>query len=123
MSFIDAISSDWEEKVLKSDIPVIVDFWAPWCPWCKRLAPDFESLSAEYAGRLLFAKVNVDESPEIAEIYGVQGLPTMKLICSGRSITEIVGYLPKDALRKQLDGMLIMYKGCLEQSSVLKRTS
>lgn len=121
MPFTDVRSQDWEEKVLKSATPVIVDFWAPWCPWCRRLAPDFESLSNEYTGRLIFAKVNVDDSPDISERYGVQGLPTLKLICSGRPITELVGYLPKDALRNQLNQLLNTYKQCLEQSSELRR--
>lgn len=119
MALIEVGGSNWESAVLKSSIPVIVDFWAPWCPWCKRLEPDFESLSNEYNGKLLFTKVNVEQYPEISEKYGVQGLPTLKMICSGRPVGEIVGYLPKDALRKQLDHMLAAYTQCLKQSSPL----
>ena len=120
MSAIDVDSSSWEKQVLESNLPVIVDFWAPWCPWCRRLMPDFDSLSGEYSGRLVFAKVNADESPEIASRYGVQGLPTLKFFCAGRPIAEIVGYLPRNSLKMQLDGMLSMYKDCLEQSSPMK---
>jgi len=119
LSLIDVGSANWDSAVLKSPVSVIVDFWAPWCPWCKRLEPEFGSLSNEYAGRLVFAKVDVEQYPEIAEKYGVQGLPTLKMICSGRPVGEIVGYLPKDTLRNQLDLMLSTYDQCLKQSSSL----
>jgi thioredoxin 1 len=82
--------------------------------------PDFDSLSGDYAGRLAFAKVNTDESPEIASTYGVQGLPTLKFFCAGRPIAEIVGYLPRNSLKMQLDSMLSMHKDCLNQSSPMK---
>lgn len=121
MLTIDVDSSSWDEKVLKSNIPVIVDFWAPWCGWCKKLKPDFEALSDQYVGKLAFAKVNVDEASDLAAKYGVQGLPTLKFFCLGRPIAEIVGYMPKDALKKQLDHMLSVYKSCLDQSSVLRQ--
>ncbi len=120
MTTIDVDSSSWNEKVLKSSLPVIVDFWALWCPWCKKLMPDFESLSSQYDGKLTFAKINVDEAQDVASKYGVQGLPTLKFFCSGRPIAEIVGYMPKDSLKAQLDRMLSMYKDCLDQSSVMQ---
>jgi thioredoxin 1 len=120
LAAIDVDSDNWDEKVLGSQIPVIVDFWAPWCPWCKRLMPDFESLSDEYRGRLAFTKLNADESPDIASRYGVQGLPTLKFFCAGRPIAEIVGFLPRNSLKVQLDGMLSMYKDCLDQSSPMR---
>ncbi len=82
--------------------------------------PDFDSLSDEYRGRLEFVKLNADESPDIASRYGVQGLPTLKFFCAGRPIAEIVGYLPRSTLKMQLDGMLSMYKDCLDQSSPMK---
>ncbi len=82
--------------------------------------PDFESLSDEYRGRLAFVKLNADQSSDIASRYGVQGLPTLKFFCAGRPIAEIVGYLPRNTLKMQLDGMLSMYKDCLDQSSPMK---
>lgn len=121
MATLDVDSSSWGEKILASDLPVIVDFWAPWCSWCRRLAPDFDSLSGQYAGKLLFAKVNVDENHAVAGRYGVLGLPTMKLFCAGRPLAEIVGYLLKNALKAQLDRMLSMYKECLEQSTPMEK--
>ena len=120
MPTLDVDSNDWDEKVLGSRIPVIVDFWAPWCPWCKRLMPEFDSLAAEYTGRLEFVKVNTEAAPDIASTYGVQGLPTLKFFCAGRTIAEIVGYMPKPSLKMQFDRMLTMHKDCLDQSSVLK---
>jgi thioredoxin 1 len=121
MVAIDVDSSTLKEKVLESKIPVIVDFWAPWCSWCRRLMPEFDSLSDEYVGRLAFAKVNAEDSPEIASRYGVQGLPTLKFFCGGRPLAEVVGYMPRDALQKQLDTMLSTYRDCLQQSSVMKQ--
>ncbi len=82
--------------------------------------PDFDSLSDEYRGRLAFVKLNADQSSDIASRYGVQGLPTLKFFCAGRPIAEIVGYLPRNNLKMQLDGMLSMYKDCLDQSSPMK---
>jgi len=120
MTVTDVDSSSWDEQVLGSKLPVIVDYWAPWCSWCRKLAPDFESLSGDYTGRLIFVKVNVDESPDLAARYGVQGLPTLKFLCAGRPIAEIVGYLPRNSLKVQLDGMLSMHKDCLDQSTPMK---
>jgi thioredoxin-like negative regulator of GroEL len=85
--------------------------------------PDFEALSNEYSGRLSFAKVNADASPEITSRYGVQGLPTLKFFCAGRPLAEIVGYFPRKALKTQLDQMLSTHKDCLKQSSPLKRNA
>jgi thioredoxin 1 len=82
--------------------------------------PDFDSLSDEYRGRLAFAKLNADESPDIASRFGVQGLPTLKFFCAGRPIAEIVGYLPRNILKTQLDAMLSMHKDCLNQSSPMR---
>jgi thioredoxin 1 len=117
MAVIDVDESTWEKEVLKSETPVIVDFWAPWCPWCRRLEPEFRALSEEYGGRLKFFKLNVDDSPKVGPRYGVMGLPTLKFFCAGRPLGEIVGYLPRKALKMQLDNMLAAYKDCLDQST------
>src|SRR3990172_11964992 len=74
----------FEKAVLQSALPVIVDFWAPWCGPCRMVAPILEKFAKEYAGRVLVAKVNTDENPAWAEKFGVQGIPTMLFVSSGR---------------------------------------
>lgn len=92
----------FEQTVLKSEIPVIVDFWAPWCGPCKMVAPILDKLAKEYAGKLLVAKVNTDENPEWAMKYGVQGIPTMLFVAGGKLVHRQVGALPERMLRDVL---------------------
>ena len=89
----------FEKTVLQSQIPAIVDFWAPWCGPCRMVAPTLDKLAKEYAGELLVAKVNTDENPEWAMKYGVQGIPTMLFIADGKVIHRQVGALPEPMLR------------------------
>jgi thioredoxin 1 len=89
----------FEKTVLQSQIPVIVDFWAPWCGPCKMVAPVLDKLAKEYAGKLLVAKVNTDEHQQWASQYGVQGIPTMLFIAGGKIIHRQVGALPEPILR------------------------
>ncbi len=105
MDYIEANESNWGEIIHGRD-PVLVDFWAPWCGWCRKLAPSFERLASEYAGRVKFVKVNVDEEPGLAERYGVQGLPTLKFFCEGEPVHEIFGYLPEPVLRSKIEQVL-----------------
>ncbi len=115
--FIEATEQNWSE-IVRTDGPVLVDFWAPWCGWCRRLAPTFEHLASEYAGRLRFVKVNVDDETGIATQYGVQGLPTLKFLCDGQVVDEVVGYLPEPLLRRRIDEALAKAgASCPEQSN------
>jgi thioredoxin 1 len=91
---------NFERTVLKSPIPVLVDFWAPWCGPCRMVAPSLETLAKEFAGQILIAKVNTDENPQWAIHYGVQGIPTMLFFREGKVIFEQVGALPLPNLRK-----------------------
>jgi len=91
--------AEFEEQVLKSNIPAIVDFWAPWCGPCKMVAPTLDKLAKEYSGQLLVAKVNTDENPEWAMKYGVQGIPTMLFVANGKVVHRQVGALPEPMLR------------------------
>jgi thioredoxin 1 len=98
----------FDKVVLKSTIPVIVDFWAPWCTPCRMVAPILEKLAKEKDGKLLIAKVNTDENPEWATKYGVQGIPTMLFISKGKVIQTQVGALPEAILRQVLDKFLTL---------------
>jgi thioredoxin 1 len=96
----------FEKVVLKSSLPVIVDFWAPWCVPCRMVAPTLEKIAAEKDGKLVVAKVNTDEDYLWAQKYGVQGIPTMLFIANGKIIHRQVGALPEPALRKVVDQFL-----------------
>jgi len=89
----------FEKTVLQSPIPVIVDFWAPWCGPCKMVAPILDKLANEYAGKILVAKVNTDDNPEWMMKYGIQGIPTMLFVSSGKVVHRQVGALPERMLR------------------------
>lgn len=106
MTTVEINSNDWQEKVLSSKIHVLVDFWAPWCPWCMRLMPVFEEVSGQYNGKLIFAKVNVEEQENIAKANDISGIPIIKLFHNGKKIGELVGYMTKDKLVQGIDAML-----------------
>jgi thioredoxin 1 len=89
----------FEKIVLKSNVPVIVDFWAPWCGPCKMIAPTLEKIASENPGKVIIAKVNTDENPEWAMKYGVQGIPTMLFVANGKIIHRQVGALPEPMIR------------------------
>ena len=91
--------SEFEQSVLKSDVPVIVDFWAPWCGPCKMVAPVLDKIAKEYAGKLVVAKVNTDEDSEWMSKYGIQGIPTMLFVSGGKIVHRQVGALPERMLR------------------------
>lgn len=95
--------STFEAEVLKSEVPVLVDFWAPWCGPCRQLAPHVEAIAGELAGKLKVGKLNVDDNIQTAGAYQVQGIPTLLLFKGGKVEEQIVGYVSKDALRRSLD--------------------
>lgn len=92
----------FEKTVLKSSIPVVVDFWAPWCGPCKMVAPTLDKLAKEYSGKVLIAKVNTDEEQEWAGKFQVQGIPTMLFVADGKIVHRQVGAMPEPMLREIL---------------------
>lgn len=99
-------AGNFEEEVLKSKLPVIVDFWASWCGPCRMMAPVFEQMSKEYEGKLKFAKVSTEEFPEIAEENQVSGIPCLIIFHRGKEVDRIVGFSPKDELKESINEIM-----------------
>ena len=93
----------WEQDVLKSDVPVLVDFWAPWCGPCKAMGPTIDALAGEYAGKIKIGKMNTDENPATPMKYQVRGIPTLLLFKNGKVVEQRVGAMPKPDVQKMLD--------------------
>jgi thioredoxin 1 len=103
MSMIAADSNEaFAEQVLAASEPVVVDFWAPWCGPCRMVGPEVEALAEQYAGRIRFAKVNVDEVPELSARYQIQGIPMIGLFKDGEMVRSIVGARPRHAIEADL---------------------
>jgi len=106
MAEVHLTQSNWEEEVLNSDIPVLVDFWAPWCGPCRMVAPVVSEIAEEYKGKLKVGKLNTDEEPEIAVRYGIMSIPTLMIFKNGEVVDQIIGAVPKEYLVEKLKQVL-----------------
>jgi len=97
---------EFEKVVLEANLPVIVDFWAPWCGPCRVIAPTLDALAQQHADKLLVVKVNTDENPEWAMKYGVQGIPTLLFFWQGKLVDRQTGALPPPALKTRVETLL-----------------
>lgn len=98
--------ANFESEVLKSDKPVLVDFWAEWCGPCRMIAPIVEELAGEYEGKAKITKVDVDSNPQTSMKFGIRSIPTLLIFKDGQIVDQIVGAVPKTHLKKQLDAQL-----------------
>ncbi len=98
--------SNFEEEILKSDVPALVDFWASWCAPCRAIAPIVEEMAKNYAGKVKVAKLNVDENPSTPGKYGVRGIPTLILFKDGEVVDQVVGAVPKSQIVNLIEKVL-----------------
>lgn len=101
MKMIEITKDTFEKEVLNSDKPVFLDFWAPWCGFCTQLMPTVEKLSADYADKIKFGKINIDEEPELAQKFGVMSIPVTMVVENGQLKSKLLGAYPKDELIKK----------------------
>ena len=98
--------SNFEQLVLHSEMPILVDFWAPWCRPCLMVAPILDELAEEYGDRITVARLDVDQNPKTASRYSIMSIPTMLIFKKGEPVSQIVGFKPKQELKRSLDTAL-----------------
>ncbi|MBL7938648.1 MAG: thioredoxin [Flavobacteriales bacterium] len=103
---LELTDSNFEELALKSDKPVMVDFWAEWCGPCRMVGPVVEELAKEYDGKAVIGKLNVDNNPQVAMKYGIRSIPTILFLKNGQVVDRSVGAVPKSQLSQKLQGQL-----------------
>jgi len=103
---IEITDQSFDEEVLKSEVPVVVDFWAPWCGPCLMIAPITEKLAEEYKGKVKFCKLNVDNNPQTAGEYKVMSIPLLLFFNNGQVVEQSLGAIPENAIRPKIEALL-----------------
>lgn len=103
---VEITDANFEQEVIKSEIPVLLDFWAVWCGPCKMIAPFVEEISGEYDGKVKVGKVDVDNNPQISMQYGIRSIPTLLVFKDGKIVDQIIGAVPKNSITSKLDMQL-----------------
>jgi thioredoxin 1 len=98
--------NDFEQKVIKSNVPVLIDFWAPWCVPCKMVAPIVDKLSLRYDGKMKFFKINIDDNPRTPSRFQVMSIPSLMIFKNGKVLETVVGAVPERSLISKIDGVL-----------------
>jgi thioredoxin 1 len=104
-SYITGTDANFEDEVLNSDQPVLVDFWATWCGPCRTIAPTIEKIAADYDGRAKVVKLDVDNNPQTAMKYGIRSIPSLLFFKGGRPVDQMVGVVPERVLAEKLDAL------------------
>ena len=102
----DISDNDFEQRVIKSNLPVLIDFWAPWCIPCKMVAPIVDKLSHKYDGRMKFFKINIDDNPRTPSRFQVMSIPSLMIFKNGQVVETVVGAVPERSLISRIDGVL-----------------
>jgi thioredoxin 1 len=105
-NLVEFTDANFDTEVLKSELPVLVDFWAPWCGPCRMIGPSVEALSNEYAGKFKIGKLNSDDNPDVSAKFGIRSIPTLLIFKNGEVVNQLVGALPKDKIAEQLNRAL-----------------
>lgn len=102
----DLTDKEFEQEVIKSDLPVLIDLWAPWCVPCRKIAPVVEKLSAQYDGKFKFFRLNIDENPQTPARYRVMSIPTLMFFKDGAAVDMVVGAVPEKAITPKIEALL-----------------
>ena len=103
---VEVTDQNFQSAVLANPLPVIVDFWAPWCGPCRMIAPKLEEIAQEYEGKVVIAKVNVDNSPMVAGQFGIRSIPTLLYVKGGKIVDQVIGNVPKSELEARLKNLI-----------------